>query len=71
MKKVVFLKGLLAIMLLVPGALPGCGEKDQTQTKPAAVPRKMSKRRLRRLITQPRPIRRSRCRLFGNRRKLN
>jgi predicted small lipoprotein YifL len=37
MKKVVFLKGLLAIMLLVPGALSGCGEKDQTESKPAAV----------------------------------
>ena len=37
MKKVVFLKGLLAIMLLVPWALSGCGEKDQTESKPAAV----------------------------------
>jgi len=37
MKKVVFLRGLLGIMLLVPGALSGCGEKEQPQSKPAAV----------------------------------
>jgi hypothetical protein len=37
MKKVVFLRGLLGIMLLVPGALSGCGEKDQAESKPAAV----------------------------------
>ena len=37
MRRVMILKGLLAIMLLVPGVLPGCGEKDQTQSKPAAV----------------------------------
>lgn len=31
-------KGLLAIMVLLAlGALPGCGEKEQTQSKPATV----------------------------------
>ena len=35
---VMFVRGLLAIMLLLAlGALPGCGEKEQTQSKPAAV----------------------------------
>ena len=37
MRRAVFLKGLLAIMVLVSAVLPGCGEKDQTQSKPAAV----------------------------------
>jgi len=33
-----FIKKLLAIMLLLTlGALPGCGEKDQTKDKPATV----------------------------------
>jgi predicted RNase H-like nuclease (RuvC/YqgF family) len=37
-KSVRFLKGLLAIiMLLVLGALPGCGEKEQPASKPASV----------------------------------
>ena len=39
MRRVVFLRGLLGIMLLVPGVLSGCGEKEQTQSKPAAVSR--------------------------------
>jgi len=38
MKSVMFVRGLLAIMLLLAlGALPGCGEKEQTQSKPATV----------------------------------
>jgi len=37
MRRVVFLRGLLGIMLLVPGVLSGCGEKDETQSKPATV----------------------------------
>ncbi len=37
MKNVMFVRGLLAVMLLVPGLLSGCGEKDQTQSKPATV----------------------------------
>jgi uncharacterized phage infection (PIP) family protein YhgE len=38
MKSVMFVRGLLAIvMLLALGALPGCGEKEQTQSKPATV----------------------------------
>ncbi|MDQ1336664.1 MAG: hypothetical protein QG552_3614 [Thermodesulfobacteriota bacterium] len=37
MKNVMFVRGLLAVMLLVPGLLSGCGEKDQAQSKPAAV----------------------------------
>ncbi|MBK5102399.1 MAG: hypothetical protein JJE15_15670, partial [Desulfobacteraceae bacterium] len=38
MKSVTFVSGLLAIMLLLAlGALPGCGEKEQTQSKPATV----------------------------------
>jgi chromosome segregation ATPase len=38
MKSVMFVRGLLAIMLLLAlGALPGCGEKEQTQSKPANV----------------------------------
>jgi chromosome segregation ATPase len=37
-KSVMFLKGLLAIMMLLAlGAFPGCGEKEQTQSKPATV----------------------------------
>ena len=38
MKSVMFVRGLLAIMLLLAlGALPGCGEKEQTQGKPATM----------------------------------
>ena len=38
MKSVMFVRGLLAIMLLLAlGALPGCGEKEQTQNNPATV----------------------------------
>jgi F0F1-type ATP synthase membrane subunit b/b' len=38
MKSVMFVRGLLGIMLLLAlGALPGCGEKEQTQSKPANV----------------------------------
>jgi chromosome segregation ATPase len=38
MKNVMFASGLLAVMLLLAfGALPGCGEKEQTQSKPATV----------------------------------
>jgi len=38
MKSVMFVRGLLAIMLLLAlGAFPGCGEKDQAQSKPATV----------------------------------
>jgi predicted small lipoprotein YifL len=38
MKSVMFVRGLLAIMLMLAlGALPGCGEKEPTQSKPATV----------------------------------
>jgi DNA repair exonuclease SbcCD ATPase subunit len=38
MKSVMFVRGLLAIMLLLAlGALPGCGEKEQPQSEPANV----------------------------------
>ena len=38
MKSVLFIMGLLAIMLLLAiGALSGCGDNEQTQSKPAAV----------------------------------
>ena len=38
MKSVMFIRGLLAIMLLLAiGALAGCGDNEQTQSKPAAV----------------------------------
>jgi F0F1-type ATP synthase membrane subunit b/b' len=38
MKSVMFARGLPAIMLLLaPWVLPGCGEKDQSQGKPATV----------------------------------
>ena len=38
MKSVMFVRGLLAIMLLLAmAALPGCGENEQTQSKPATV----------------------------------
>jgi len=38
MKSVMFVRGLLAIMLLLAlGAIPGCGEKEQTQSKSATV----------------------------------
>ena len=38
MKSVMFLRGLLATMLLLAlGALPGCGEKDQSESKTATV----------------------------------
>jgi predicted RNase H-like nuclease (RuvC/YqgF family) len=37
MKGVMFVRWLLAVMLLMPGALSGCGEKDQPQSKPATV----------------------------------
>ena len=38
MRSVMFTRGLLAIMLLLTlGAFPGCGEKDQTESKPATV----------------------------------
>lgn len=40
MKSIVFVRGLLAIiLLLVLGALPGCGEKEQPQDKQATVSR--------------------------------
>jgi hypothetical protein len=36
MKSVMLVRGLLATMLLLAlGALPGCGENEQTQSKPA------------------------------------
>jgi uncharacterized lipoprotein YehR (DUF1307 family) len=38
MKSVMFIRGLLAIMLLLAmGTLSGCGDNEQTQSKPAAV----------------------------------
>jgi uncharacterized protein HemX len=38
MKSVMFVRGLLAIMLLLAlGALAGCGENEQSQSKPATV----------------------------------
>jgi len=38
MKSVMFVRGLLAIMLLLAlGALAGCGEKEQNQEKAATV----------------------------------
>lgn len=38
MKSFMFVRGLLAIMLLLGlGALAGCGENEQTQSKPATV----------------------------------
>ena len=38
MKNVMFVRGLLAIMLLLAiGVLPGCGEKEQTESKSATV----------------------------------
>jgi hypothetical protein len=38
MKSVMFVRGLLAIMLLVAlRALPGCSEKEQTQSEPTTV----------------------------------
>ena len=38
MKSVMFVRGLLAIMLLLAlGAFPGCGEKEQPESKPATV----------------------------------
>ena len=38
MKSVLFIMGLLAIMLLLAmGTLSGCGDNEQTQSKPAAV----------------------------------
>jgi TolA-binding protein len=37
MKKTIFLKGLLAMMLLALGAMQGCGEKEQTQGELATV----------------------------------
>ena len=44
-KSVMFVKGLLAIMMLLAlGALPGCGEKEQTQSKSAAVSKEYVKK---------------------------
>lgn len=41
MRSVILVRGLLAIMLLlVLGALPGCGEKEQAQDKPATSSKK-------------------------------
>jgi len=38
MKSNMFVRGLLAMLLLLAlGALPGCGEKEQSQSKPAPV----------------------------------
>jgi len=38
MKNMMFVRGLLAILLLLAlGTFPGCGEKEQTQSKPAAM----------------------------------
>ena len=38
MKSDMFVRGLLAIMLLLaPGVLLGCGEKEQTQSNSATV----------------------------------
>ena len=37
MKGVMFVRTLSAIMLLALGVLPGCGEKEQPESKPAAV----------------------------------
>ena len=38
MKSVMFVRGLLAIMLVMAlGAMPGCGEKEQSQSKPPTV----------------------------------
>jgi len=37
MLHVMFVRGLLAVMLLVPWTLSGCGDKDQPQSKPGTV----------------------------------
>jgi DNA-binding transcriptional regulator GbsR (MarR family) len=38
MKRIIFVRGILAIMLLLAlGALPGCGEKEQSESKSATV----------------------------------
>jgi predicted RNase H-like nuclease (RuvC/YqgF family) len=37
MKRVMFVRGLLAVMLLVPWTLSGCGDKDEPQSKPGTV----------------------------------
>ena len=37
MKHVMFVRGLLAVMLLVPWTLSGCGDKDQPQSKSGTV----------------------------------
>jgi Skp family chaperone for outer membrane proteins len=37
MKRVMFARVFLAVMLLVPWALSGCGDKDQPQSKPGTV----------------------------------
>ena len=38
MKSGLFVRGLLTILLLLAlGALPGCGEKEKTQSEPATV----------------------------------
>ena len=37
MKRVMFVRGLLAVMLLVPWTLSGCGDKDQPQSKSGTV----------------------------------
>ena len=37
MKRAMFVRGLFAVMLLVPWALSGCGDKDQPQSKSGTV----------------------------------
>lgn len=37
MKRVMFVRGLLAVMLLVPWTLSGCGDKDQPESKSGTV----------------------------------
>jgi hypothetical protein len=63
MKSVMFVRGLWAIMLLIAlGALPGCGENEQTQSKSATVSKEDVQK-------EAKEAYRSRCRPFGNRRK--
>jgi membrane-associated HD superfamily phosphohydrolase len=45
MKSIMFVRGVLAIMLMLAlGGLPGCGENEQTQSKPATVSKEDGKK---------------------------
>jgi DNA-binding transcriptional regulator GbsR (MarR family) len=65
MKSVMSVRWLLAIMLLAPGALSGCGEKDQAQSKPASVSKEDVKKEAKEAYDATKAFTREQMQAFG------